>query len=82
MRLEVRSMRKARLFPLRASRKVMTRRDVQQVMANRSARSPKARGSATALTMAMSMSSMTMNLCLPVEASRMLDCTVTSTHCQ
>ena len=75
-------MRKALLFSLRASRKVMTRRDVQQVTANRSARSPKAWGSATALTMAMSMRSIMTKRWRLVEASRMLDCTVTSTHCQ
>lgn len=75
-------MRKARLFSSRASRKVMTRREPQQVAANGSARPAKARGRASALTMAMSMSSMTTNLCLLAEASRRLDWTVTSTHCQ
>lgn len=52
-------MRKALLFSLRASRKVITRREVQQVMAKSRDRSPKAWGRATALIMAMSMRSMT-----------------------
>ena len=55
MRLETRSMRKALEFSWRARRKVMTRRESQQDVANISARSPKARGTATALTMTITM---------------------------
>ncbi len=82
MRLEVRFIRNPLLFSKRASKKAMARREVQQVRAKSIARSPKAWGRATAVIRAISISSMMVKRWRDVEASRMLDCTVTRTHCQ
>ena len=75
-------MRKALEFSWRARRKVMTSRESQHDVANISARSSKARGTTTALTMTITMSAMTVRRWRLVEASRTLDWIVTSSHCQ